>query len=114
MPTANVIVFIYKLIDPDSMEVRYIGQTKRPAERLTQHCRPVEYLDSKLTRWLVRLRHQGQKPIMTVITETTAQTADDLEQYWIRYYRRRGCRLLNSRAEIPYSRTKRLPKPKSP
>jgi hypothetical protein len=69
-------VYIYSLTDPRTGEVRYIGQSIRPRERLTNHfhdrCRTYR------TYWLRELRTLGIKPTLAVL-ETVPPGAD----WWI-------------------------------
>lgn len=86
--------FIYVLIDPRDNEVRYVGKSNNPPQRLKEHLR-----QSKTTykgRWIAKLQECGLIPLMKIIEEVSFETWPERECYWIAYYRAQGCALTNT------------------
>jgi predicted GIY-YIG superfamily endonuclease len=52
--------FLYKLIDPITKEVKYIGYTKRPKTRLWEHIRDAK-VSSKQIKKLIELNKKSRK-----------------------------------------------------
>ena len=88
---------IYKLIDPVSNDIRYIGLTFNTLkQRLGSHLR--ESSKSHKCNWVKKLKSQGLKPIIESI-EDNISSYDECclrEIYYIDYYRSIGCDLTNS------------------
>ena len=80
---------VYCLKDPDTLEIRYIGYTKRTlSERLSGH-----YMFNKENslkeNWLKKLLKKGKKVFIETLHENlTLQEACDLEIYYIKLYGR--------------------------
>jgi hypothetical protein len=55
---------IYKLIDPRDDSIRYIGQTRRPAQRLRDHINSSARYVGPFGEWLRELKADNLKPIM--------------------------------------------------
>lgn len=84
---------VYALLDPDTEEIRYIGQTCQAlAKRLFWHVqKPSNYL---LDDWMTELRKKGKSPIIRLLdSATTRQAAKNKERALIGQCR--GSRLLN-------------------
>lgn len=88
-------MIIYKLIDPETREARYIGQTSMPARRLTQHITDARHSDHDRARWIRSLVAQGLKPEMVIIEEVPSKEADKRELFWIHTMIKRGEQLTN-------------------
>ena len=88
---------IYKLIDPVSNDIRYIGLTFNTLEqRLGSHLR--ESSKSHKCNWIKKLKSQGLKPIIESV-EDNISSYDECclkEIFYIDYYRSIGCDLTNS------------------
>jgi hypothetical protein len=90
-------VFIYTLSDPTTGEVRYVGKTVNPYQRLHGHITPTALLsENHRTHWLRTLSVEGLKPVMTVIEETDEESWDATERRWISHFRSQGCNLVNT------------------
>lgn len=91
-------IYIYVLVDPRTNKIRYIGQTKRPQARLTQHNSSTKTgVDfSPRVVWIQRLHTLNLSPLMDIIEITTNDLADEREQFWIRYLHGKGYKLLNA------------------
>ena len=87
---------IYKLIDPISNEVRYIGLTFNDLkQRLRSHCS--EKSKSHKSNWVQKLKSQGLKPIIEAI-EINISSYDEVcekEIYYIEKYKSDGHPLTN-------------------
>lgn len=85
---------IYKLMDPITSEVRYVGITKHQIEeRLKGHIKMARRgKPFPVCRWIRLLMKQNLKPLIELIEENSSP---DRESYFIREYRNEKCRLLN-------------------
>jgi hypothetical protein len=94
------VVFIYKLVDPRTRNVGYVGQTKNIEKRYNAHCGIARGIatseNSGRIKWLQSLGAQGLIPEMIVIQTTTPDFADEIEDYWIRKLSKQGQPLTNS------------------
>src|SRR4051812_37966689 len=89
---------IYGLIDPDSQELRYIGQT------IHGLLRPVSHWMNKRQRtsgdychcWVRNVLSRGKIPEILIIEESeNSSQLDKSEEFWIEYFRSIGCPLTN-------------------
>lgn len=88
--------FIYGLIDPRTEEVRYIGKSNDPQERLRQHmkCRTVD--QTYKAKWLRQLKSSGIAPILIILEQCEEETWEACEISWIAFGRQRGWPLTNT------------------
>src|SRR5438046_1577617 len=94
MDTYQPLISIYKLVYPETREVKYIGQTiKKISERLTRHCN--DKRKCYTTNWILSLKEKGLKPIIVEICQVRDQYADDIEIRLIEFYRSLGYNLTN-------------------
>lgn len=87
---------IYKLIDPESNKVRYIGLTFNTLkQRLKSHYN--ENAKSHKCSWIKKLKSKGLKPIIESIEENIGsyEEACEKEIYYIDYYKNNGHELTN-------------------
>jgi group I intron endonuclease len=92
----NIKYTIYKLIDPISKEIRYIGLTFNDLnQRLKSHF--YEKSKSHKSNWIQSLRKQGLKPIIESIEDNILSYDEvcDREIYWIQKYKSEGHPLTN-------------------
>lgn len=93
--------YVYALVDPDTLEVKYIGQTtQRLNVRLNKHlndakrrplaCYPVY-------DWIRLLVAQGKRPIIEAISSNVqSDHLDRLETMWISLFKTWGHELTNT------------------
>jgi len=87
---------IYKLIDPTSNEIRYIGLTFNDLkQRLKSHCS--EKSTSHKSNWIKKLKSIGLKPIIESIEENISSYDEvcNREIYWIDKLKSEGHPLTN-------------------
>lgn len=89
------IVYIYSLSNPFDNTVKYIGKTKNPKRRLSEHLTK-KGLTCKKGKWIRLLLSQGIVPIMEILDEVHSTEINFYEQYWISQYRAWGFILLNT------------------
>jgi len=92
-------VSIYALCEPDSGEVRYIGQTGDTlSARLYNHITFARHARAQrpINKWLRALVAQGEQPVITLLdTAPNRQAALAQERAQISAHMARGCTLLN-------------------
>lgn len=93
----STIIYIYVLIDPRDLEVRYVGKTNNPYERMRSHVSPHVYMRHNNAKciWTEELKQAGLQPIMDILCTCKPEES---ELYEYRYYKlfKDGCNLLNS------------------
>lgn len=90
---------IYLLQDPNTYEIRYIGQTKLTlVARLVGHLHESFYRKRKQAifknEWLTNLLENNQIPIIRLIEEIDENLVSTREHFWITYYEKEN-RLFN-------------------
>lgn len=87
-------ISIYGLIDPRSGEVRYVGKSIRPKERLANHCN--DRSSTWRTHWLRELQSEGLKPTLVIFEELPdGSDWQSAERRWIADARAKGWPLTN-------------------
>lgn len=88
--------FIYALIDPRDLNVRYVGKADNPKQRYSHHCHPkarpirANKRAHHLTRcgaWVRGLINQGLLPQMVTLEECSMDNWRERERYWIAHHR---------------------------
>lgn len=82
-------VYIYALICPDTQQVRYIGKTINPRNRMYGHINNSKgnKKPTKVMCWVSSLLKAGKKPIMEILHETDNDNWEKLEIECIAQYR---------------------------
>jgi group I intron endonuclease len=80
----NVKSYIYSLIDPVTEEIRYIGKTINPSQRLCAHIRSGYKKGNHKECWIYGLLEKNLKPKMHIIEECLNDTWTEREKYYIR------------------------------
>jgi len=97
---------VYRLIDPVSDEVRYIGITLRPNGRLVDH---MKFKCRSTKRWVQSLLKKGEKPVQEFLySGLTERQALFKEAEFIWLYLQSGSRLCNCKQD--YNRAFKLAK----
>ena len=89
--------YIYILRCPLTNRVRYVGLTRSPIKRKSQHRCYNSTLDGNkgYKRWKENLKNIKLRPIFEVIEEINVDDVSDREIYWITFYKEHGFDLLN-------------------
>ena len=91
--------YVYALLDPRDTTVRYIGMSKQPEIRLTEHAKEKDYRFKYA--WIQELKALGLLPELKII-ETVGKNkryAYTRETYWINYFASIGAPLLNATSD---------------
>lgn len=95
-------VYIYTLNDPRTDEVRYVGRTARPQERMNAHvteCVNHTHVGPR-TLWIKELWREGLTPYMVIVDEVPLAERRAAENKWAKYYYERGARLTIEELEL--------------
>lgn len=84
---------IYALCDPNTGDIRYIGQSKNSAKRLKQHMRDAKRRSTPVYLWINALAAKRLVPVVKVLEIT--ENGNEAEQRQIELSRTRGDQLLN-------------------
>jgi len=87
--------FIYRLIDPETLQVRYIGKSDNPRERWLVHKSTCGGNLTHCQRWILLLKNKGLVPVLDVIEEISDEIWTERETFWINEYKRLGAPLTN-------------------
>lgn len=88
-------VYIYALVDPENGEIRYIGKSIRPAERLQNHMN--DRSNCHRSHWLQSLKARGLRADLIVLERIDgAWPWQHSERHWIACGRANGWRLTNN------------------
>lgn len=92
-------IYIYQLLCPDSLQIRYIGKTKYPKYRLSSHLTTARKHKGNrhVCSWIKSLLLNKKLPIFNIIEECTEENWEEREIYWIAYFKKLGCNLTNHR-----------------
>ncbi len=87
-------IHIYILKNPNTNEIRYVGQTNDIKRRLNRHIQNSRSIkDSRhVSNWIRSLNH---RPVLEIIETCEYTLRNEREQYWIDYYRALNCDLCN-------------------
>lgn len=88
--------YVYGLFDPKTEELRYVGVTYRPHKRLMNHIHSSKKATTHKDHWILSLKKQQLKPLMYVFEIVNKKDVQEIEQFYICYFRSIGCRLTNA------------------
>lgn len=95
-PTPNRLAYIYVLIDPRDLAIRYVGMTYDLSNRMRTHLKKSQVKDQNYkARWIRVLLAQGLRPLMKAILIVEPEQAGAIEAKVIALFRARGERLTN-------------------
>lgn len=93
---SNKTVYIYALRESGSDEVRYVGKTELPAERLRSHIVSGNvHSTHPKERWIGRAVKSGRTIEMEIIEECDELDWEERETYWIAHHIAQGESLTN-------------------
>lgn len=88
-------VHIYMLVDPRTDEIRYVGKSVNPSERLNVHMN--ERSNCHRSHWLQELKREGLLPHMFILETIEGEWPwQESERWWIARLKAGGARLTNS------------------
>lgn len=93
----NTHVIIYSLSDPNTLEVRYVGVTKKnPKLRLTEHIYESRIgTKTHKCNWIRKLLKKDSLPILEMVDYVPLEEWDFWEQHWISQFKQWGFSLTN-------------------
>lgn len=85
---------IYVLKDPNTGEIRYVGQTMYDLKsRLRKHLNIKDHHTGHKANWL---RSLTEEPVIELIDTTdNKEKSDELEKHYIKFFKDNGCKLTN-------------------
>jgi hypothetical protein len=86
-------IYIYTLSDPQTGEIRYIGQTSNPKNRIKSHLQENSF--SRKSNWVRSLKLKGLIVIMDIIDICDELLWEELEIYYISLFKCCGFNLTN-------------------
>lgn len=99
--------YIYVLIDPRNQEVRYVGSSIQPEQRLKSH--GAEKKSKEKYEWVQELKQEGLLPRIHIVEEYSDwRKAIVPEMLWILRLANDGVRLFNKARHIPVDEETRL------
>ena len=75
--------------------MKYVGKTNSPIERYRNHLNKARDGGTYKRNWINSLRKKGMKPVFEIIKEIPIDEWKFLEKYYIKYYKDKGCKLVN-------------------
>lgn len=88
---------IYALIEPITMEIKYIGKTKQElSKRLYAHMYESKTSNTKKNKWIKSLTNKGLKPKIEEIDSVLESEWEFWEMYWISQFKSWGFNLKNT------------------
>ena len=94
MKNIDAAYFIYRLVDPETSQIRYVGKTRRPLKRrLYQHLKDNLRTDKK--EWIDNLKFKGKTPLIEMVEICAVADCNEKEAYWVVKYYKDGEPLLN-------------------
>lgn len=80
----SMIIYIYALKDPETKQIRYIGRTKYPKQRLSEH-HQIKRLKTKTHHncWILSLLSRGVKAEIEILETCDENNWSEREKYWI-------------------------------
>ncbi len=90
------LVSIYALFDPAApAQIRYVGKSINPTQRLTRHISAAKTGKTPLARWIRSVLKAGRRPSVKVVSRCTPLCWEETELAFIRLYLTNGHKLCN-------------------
>ena len=87
-------ISIYRIIDPITGGIVYVGQAKWMYQRLSSHMSSPH--SKAMKKWVKAIKKEKKWPTIELIESVSPRRANAREQYWINKYRKLGANLLNT------------------
>lgn len=88
---------VYGLLDPDTLEIRYVGQTVNLERRHKEHgARSNLKANNHKNKWILSLLSRGLFPACIALERIPECDSDSAEQRWIKELKGMGARLTNA------------------
>ena len=87
--------YIYVLVDPNTDDIRYVGASKNPNNRISSHLNNSDP-GAKKNFWIDSLKRNNQKPLIRILEKCKREEAKEREWYWISYFQKMGFDITNS------------------
>jgi hypothetical protein len=90
-------IYIYVLIDPRDLSIRYVGKTIDPGNRMRAHIYPHNSTKDKNIKmiWTEELKRIGLEPIMQVLASCKPEESEIFEYRYFKLFKD-SCDLLNT------------------
>ena len=91
-------IVIYGIVDPETNQLRYVGQTCNFLKRKSAHCSMAirNINNTHIYNWLRSLYNKNITPEFIIIEECKKEDLDSLEIFYMDYFKMIGCNLTNS------------------
>jgi hypothetical protein len=122
MSKRSALTYIYALVDPTTLLVRYVGKTNSPHSRLRAHtsAKSLESPSHK-NNWIKSLLAKRLMPIMVILQVVPFDNWAEAERAWIVQFRMIGANLTNFSdggegvlEPTPETITRKRPRPRPP
>ena len=87
--------YIYVLKDPITLDIRYVGKTTCLKRRFRSHKCLKADKGVNLRAWIESLISNGLSPLIEHIDIVDMENAEEKEIYYIKFYKNKGCNLVN-------------------
>lgn len=92
----ETLTHIYTLLDPNTNQVRYIGKSDNPNNRLKDHIKKCGNSVNHKNNWVLSLLKENKKPILEVVDVVPKEEWAFWETYYIDLYKSWGFELTNT------------------
>ena len=90
-----MITYIYKLSDPITGKIKYVGKSNDPKKRLSDHIYNCDRTITHKNNWVKSLLEKGERPILEILEVVDQSNWERHEIYWIEKLRDEGHDLTN-------------------
>lgn len=92
---SRILTYIYSLSDPRTGEIRYVGKSDNPYNRLNEHIKKCKLSITHKNNWIKSLLNENLKPIVEILDTVSIDEWGFWETYWIDTVRSWGFNLTN-------------------
>jgi len=86
---------IYVLVNPINNMAFYVGQSRKPSARLSQHIWSAANRRTRTAKLISEILAGGYKPEMAIMEEVSLEESGSTELWWVEYLKGLGCNLTN-------------------